>query len=54
MNKTYSILYDEYNKRYNNKPKYNFEYFLKVLSSIHHHRELIRPQIKWWSEIKLN
>lgn len=48
--KSYSDLYDDYTIKYNGKPKYDFIHFITVLSKIHHHRELIRPQIKWWMD----
>ena len=50
MEKSYSVLYDEYVKRHDNKPKYDFAHFIVVLARFHHHRELIRPKIRWWQE----
>ncbi len=51
MRKTFTILYKEYSKRYNNNPKHNFSHFIKVMSMIEHHRTIIRPMIKWWKNI---
>lgn len=45
MIKNYSKLYEEYSKRHDNKPKYNFSHFIVVVAKINHHRTLIRPQL---------
>lgn len=49
--KTLNTLWEEYIIRHNGTPKHTFEHFIRVLSSIHHHRELIRPKIEWWSNV---
>ncbi|MFW6246806.1 MAG: hypothetical protein ACOC22_01375 [bacterium] len=46
--KTLSDLYDEYKLRHNGKPKHDFSHFAIVMSSLEHHRTLIRPMINWW------
>ena len=50
MRKTFTKLYKEYSQKYNNNPKHNFNHFIKVMSMIEHHRNIIRPMIKWWNE----
>ena len=51
MRKTLTDLYNEYVLRYNGNPKHNFLHFIRVMSSIEHHRNYIRPQIQWWSTV---
>lgn len=51
MRKTYSDLYNDYEKRYNGKPKHNFSHFIRVVSQYDFHRIMIRPKIKWWYDI---
>lgn len=52
IEKTYHDLYDEYVERYNGEPKHDFGHFIRVMSSLEHHHELIRPRIIFWHGIE--
>lgn len=51
MRKTITNLYEEYVERHNGKPKHSFSRFIRVMSHIIHHKEEIKPQIIWWSDV---
>lgn len=50
--KTLTILYEEYSKRYNGKPKHDFGHFIRVKSHLNHHRTLIRPQYEFMAYLR--
>ncbi len=50
MPKDLNKLWEEYRDRYDGEPKHGYPYFVKVMSKIQHHRELIRPYIDFWSK----
>jgi len=54
INKDIRYLYKEYYDKHNGNPKHDFSHFIRVRSSIIHHKEKIRPMIIWWSETRLD
>ena len=49
--KTINDIYEEYIRNCKTKPT-EFGTFLRIYSSINHHRTYIRPQIKWWHDLR--
>lgn len=50
---TYDELYTIYSNNYNGKPKHDYSHFIKVISSLKFHNELIRPKIIWWQTLRI-
>jgi len=50
--KTLNNLYCDYAIKYNGKQKHNYSHFILVMSALNFHHEIIRPQIKWWHDLK--
>lgn len=45
-------MYENYKQKHNGEPKHPFGHFAYVMAKYDHHREIIRPSIQFWQEVR--